>query len=49
MGIFGDLFDFNRDGKLDALESAAEFGAFMNMLDSEDEESAQNYEDEDSF
>ena len=34
MGLFGDLFDFNGDGKLDAFEEAAEFGAFMNMADS---------------
>ena len=33
MGIFGDLFDFNRDGRLDSFEKAAEFGAFMNMID----------------
>ena len=34
MGIFGDLFDFNNDGKLDSFEKAAEFGAFMQMVDS---------------
>lgn len=34
MGLFGNLFDFNGDGKLDAFEKAAEFGAFMNMVDS---------------
>ena len=34
MGLFGDLLDFNGDGKLDAFEKAAEFGAFMNMVDS---------------
>ena len=34
MGLFGNLFDFNGDGKLDALEKAAEFGAFMQMIDS---------------
>lgn len=34
MGLFGDLFDFNGDGKLDAFEKATEFGAFMNMVDS---------------
>ena len=37
MGIFGDLFDFNNDGKLDAFEKAAEFGAFMQMIESEEE------------
>ena len=34
MGLFGDLFDFNNDGKLDAFEKAAEFGAFMQMIES---------------
>ena len=35
MGLFGDLFDFNGDGKMDGLEQAAEFGFFMEMMDSE--------------
>ena len=35
MGLFGDLFDFNKDGKLDALEKAAELGAFMQIVDIE--------------
>lgn len=34
MGIFGDMFDFNGDGELDAMEKAAEFGAFMSMMES---------------
>ena len=38
MGLFGDLFDFNGDGKLDSLEQAREFNAFMNLLDAEEEE-----------
>ena len=38
MGLFGDLFDFNGDGRLDTLEQATEFTAFMNLLDSEEEE-----------
>lgn len=33
MGIFGNLFDFNGDGKLDSLEQGAEFGFFMQMMD----------------
>lgn len=38
MGIFGDLFDFNNDGKMDAFEKAAEFGAFMQMIESEEQD-----------
>ena len=34
MGLFGNIFDLNGDGKLDAFEKAAEFGAFMQMIDS---------------
>lgn len=34
MGLFDNLFDLNGDGKLDAFEKAAEFGAFMQMIDS---------------
>ena len=32
-GLFGDLFDFNHDGKLDGFERAAEFATFANILD----------------
>lgn len=35
MGIFGNLFDFNRDGRLDALERGAELGFIMHMLDAQ--------------
>ena len=34
-GIFGDLFDFNGDGNLDALEQGLEF-MFLNELMNED-------------
>ena len=37
-GIFGDMFDFNGDGDLDAFEQAAEFGLVMEMMDEEDGE-----------
>ena len=33
-GFFGNLFDFNHDGKLSGFEQAADFGAFMGMMDS---------------
>ena len=36
MSIFGNLFDFNRDGKMDAFEKAAEFSAFMQMIENEE-------------
>ena len=38
MGIFGDMFDFNNDGKLDTFEKAAEFGMLMNLIESEEED-----------
>ena len=34
-GFFGGLFDFNGDGKLDTLEKAADFSAFINLVDSD--------------
>lgn len=37
-GLFGGLFDFNHDGKLDAFEEAAEFATFATMMDKMDEE-----------
>ncbi len=44
MGIFGDLFDFNGDGELDIFEQAAEFNAFMTLV--EEEESEEEEDDE---
>ena len=34
-GFFGGLFDFGGDGKLDTLEKAADFAAFMNLVESD--------------
>lgn len=34
-GLFGGLFDFNGDGKIDSFEKAAEFVMLMQMIDSE--------------
>ena len=34
-GIFGNLFDFNHDGKMDALEHGAELGFIMQMMDAQ--------------
>ena len=33
MGIFGNLFDLNRDGKLDAFEQAAELGFLAHIME----------------
>lgn len=35
MGIFGNLFDFNHDGRMDALEQGAELGFIMQMMDAQ--------------
>ena len=32
MGIFGNLFDFNHDGRMDALEQGTELGFIMQMM-----------------
>ena len=47
-GLFGGMFDFNRDGKLDSFEKAAEIAFLNDMLhdgndDSEDEEDDSNF------
>lgn len=44
-GIFGKMFDFNGDGKLDMVERASEL-AFLNML-IEEEAEENEYDDED--
>ena len=46
MGLFGDLFDFNGDGRLDSLESAVEFNAFMNLIESEEENTEDDTDEE---
>ena len=46
MGIFGDMFDFNHDGKLDTFEQAAEFSFLMNMMEEEEKQKRAEQEDE---
>ena len=41
-GIFGDLFDFDGDGKLNCAEQAAEFIAFDEMMKAD--QSDENYD-----
>lgn len=36
MGLFGNLFDLNGDGKLDAMEQGIELGAFSAIMDAEE-------------
>lgn len=40
-GIFGDMFDFNSDGNLDALEQGLEF-MFINELTKEESDDSDN-------
>lgn len=46
-GLFGGMFDFNGDGKLDSFEKAAEFSFFMEMM-SESEKPTKNTADNSS-
>jgi len=39
-GIFGGLFDFNKDGKMSAFERASELGFLHHMVESEKAEGA---------
>jgi len=41
-GFFGGMFDFNRDGKLDSFERAADFAAFMELTSSTDDETEED-------
>ena len=40
-GIFGDVFDFNNDGKLDAFEQGMEF-MFLDQLTKEESDDSNN-------
>ena len=35
-GIFGDIFDFDGDGKLDCIEQAAELAFIANIIEDEE-------------
>ena len=37
-GFFGNLFDFDGDGKLDSFEKAADLGAFAQLMDETEED-----------
>ena len=44
-GFFGGLFDFNGDGKLDTIEKAADFAAFMGAVENESYDDSDDEED----
>ena len=44
-GIFGNMFDLNRDGKLDAMERAMDFMLFEELTREEDEEEGDSDEE----
>lgn len=44
-GFFGGLFDFNGDGKLDDFERAADFAAFVGLMDEAEREEADEDEE----
>lgn len=48
MGLFGDFFDFNKDGKMDSFEKTAEFLAFMQLAESLEEEDSEETEFKDN-
>ena len=35
-GFFGNMFDFNHDGKLDGFERAADFAMFTSLIEDEE-------------
>lgn len=44
MSLFGNIFDFNGDGKVDGFEQAAEFATFAHMMDTLTEEEQEESE-----
>ena len=46
-GLFGDMFDFNHDGKLDSFECGAEFMLFNDVV-MKDTDKESETDDEDS-
>ena len=46
-GIFGDIFDFDSDGKLDIIEQAAELAFIANII--EDEETDDEDDEDDDY
>ena len=45
-GFFGNTFDLNHDGQLDALERAADFGLFVEIMEAEENADAEEDSDD---
>lgn len=45
-GIFGNMFDLNRDGKLDAMERAMDFMLFEELTKQEEKDEEETDEEE---
>ena len=48
-GIFGNLFDLNRNGKIDPAEQAIEFAVLDEMMEEEEQEEPYSIEELDDF
>lgn len=47
MSIFGNLFDLNRDGKMDSFEKAAELGFLAHITESEQQDQSESNDEDD--
>lgn len=48
-GLFGDMFDFDNDGKLNSFEQAAELGFISDCMDEDEDNRSEDYLDTDEF
>ena len=46
-GIFGDIFDFDGDGRLDIIEQAAEFAFIATIIEEEEIDEGEETDDDD--
>lgn len=46
-GIFGDIFDFDGDGKLDIIEQAAELAFIATIIEEEEKRTREDYDEDD--
>lgn len=42
-GLFGDMFDFDNDGKLNSFEQAAELGFISDCMDEDEDNRSEDY------